>query len=113
MSPLLPTGFVPPCLPTFARTLPEGPLWAYEIKHDGFRFICRWDGDRVRVFSRNARDWTDRVPGIVEALRTLPVTSATIDGEGVVCDERGVSDFDRQRSALARDGSRQALLLRF
>jgi ATP-dependent DNA ligase len=20
---------------------PTGPQWAYEIKHDGFRFICR------------------------------------------------------------------------
>jgi ATP-dependent DNA ligase len=30
----------------------------------------------------------------------LPV-SATVDGEGVVCDERGVTDFDRLRTALA------------
>ena len=41
------------------------------------------------VFSRNAKDWTDRVPLIVEAVRALPVTSATIDGEGVVVDDRG------------------------
>ena len=47
--------------------MPTGPQWAYEIKHDGFRFICRRDGDRVRVFSRNGRDWTDRVPLIAEA----------------------------------------------
>src|SRR5215472_11681450 len=41
MFPVLPADFVPPCLPTFARTPPEGPQWAYEIKHDGFRFMCR------------------------------------------------------------------------
>jgi len=23
--------------------VPTGAQWAYEIKHDGFRFICRWD----------------------------------------------------------------------
>jgi ATP-dependent DNA ligase len=36
-----PLGFIEPCLPTLARIVPSGPQWAYEIKHDGFRFICR------------------------------------------------------------------------
>jgi ATP-dependent DNA ligase len=44
----------------------------------------------------------------------LPVTSATLDGEGVVCDDRGVTDFDRLRSALAgRGGSRAPFLYAF
>jgi bifunctional non-homologous end joining protein LigD len=93
---------------------PEGSQWAYEIKHDGFRFVCRRDGERVRVFSRNGRDWSDRVPLIVEALLALPVSSVTLDGEGVVVDERGVSDFERLRTALAgRRRSRAAFLLAF
>ena len=82
--------------------MPDGPRWAFEVKHDGYRFIARRDGDRVRVFSRNARDWTDRVPLIVEAMLALPVTPATIDGEGVVVDERGVTDFERLISLLSR-----------
>jgi bifunctional non-homologous end joining protein LigD len=86
------------------RTVPTGPRWAFEIKHDGFRFIARRDGDLVRVFSRNAKDWTDRVPAIVEAMLALPVMSATLDGEGVVVDDRGVTDFDRLRTALAGRG---------
>jgi bifunctional non-homologous end joining protein LigD len=111
---LHPPGFVQPCLPTVARTPPEGPRWAYEIKHDGFRFVCRRDGDGVRVFSRNAKDCTDKVPAIVEALHALPVKSATLDGEGVVVDERGLTDFDRLRSALAgRGGSRAVFLYGF
>ena len=108
-----PSGFIEPCLPTLAREVPGGPLWVHEIKHDGFRFICRLDGDRVRVFSRNGRDWTERVPLIAEALLALPVSSATVDGEGVVCDERGLSDFDRLRSTVGRRGSREAFLYAF
>jgi bifunctional non-homologous end joining protein LigD len=108
-----PSGFIEPCLPTSSRTVPDGPRWAFEVKHDGYRFIARRDGDRVRVFSRHGRDWTDRVPLIAEALLALPVSSATFDGEGVVCDERGLSDFDRLRSALARRGSREAFLYAF
>ena len=108
-SPALPAGFVGPCLPTPSRTVPEGERWAFEVKHDGFRFIARRDGDRLRVFSRNAKDWTDKVPLIVEAMLALPVNSATLDGEGVVVDERGVTDFERLRYALAeRGGSRAA-----
>ena len=108
-----PAGFIEPCLPTPSRTVPSGPQWAHEIKHDGFRFICRRDGDRVRVFSRHGREWTDSVPLIVEALRALPVMSATLDGEGVVVDNRGVTDFERLRAALARGGSRAAFLFAF
>jgi bifunctional non-homologous end joining protein LigD len=110
----LPAGFIAPCLPTLARTAPVGERWAFEVKHDGFRFIARRDGERVRVFSRNAKDWTDKVPLIVEAMLALPVTSATIDGEGVVVDECGVTDFERLRAALAeRGGSRAAFLFGF
>jgi ATP-dependent DNA ligase len=76
------------CLPTLAHTVPVGVHWAYEIKHDGFRFICWRDDERVRVFSRNGRDWTDRVPLIAEALANLRVKSVTLDGEGVVCRPR-------------------------
>ena len=112
--PARPAGFVEPCLPTLAHAVPDGSRWAFELKHDGFRFIARRDGDRVRVFSRNAKDWTDRVPLIVEAMLALPVPSVTIDGEGVVVDERGVTDFERLRSALAeRGGSRDVFLYGF
>jgi ATP-dependent DNA ligase len=51
-------GFIEPCLPTINRTVPTGAGWAYEIKHDGFRFICRRDGERVRLFSRGGHDWS-------------------------------------------------------
>jgi len=110
-SPVYPTGFIEPCLPTLSRTVPDGPRWAFEIKHDVFRFIARRDGDQVRVFSRHGKEWTDEVPAIVEAMLALPVKAVTLDGEGVVIDERGVTDFEQLRAALAsRDGSRAAFL---
>jgi ATP-dependent DNA ligase len=46
-----PPGFIEPCLPTNGRSVPAGPQWAYEIKHDGFRFLAVLQGKRVRVFS--------------------------------------------------------------
>jgi bifunctional non-homologous end joining protein LigD len=67
----LPSGFVTPCLATRADQVPTGPMWSDEIKHDGYRFVVRRDGDRVRVFSRRGLDWTDRVPTIVASMRAL------------------------------------------
>jgi bifunctional non-homologous end joining protein LigD len=108
-----PVGFVEPCLPTLGSAVPTGPQWVYEIKHDGFRFICRREGDRVRVFSRRGYDWTDRVPRIAEGLAALRVKSVTLDGEGIVCGPDGVSDFARLRTAVGRMGSRDAFLYAF
>jgi ATP-dependent DNA ligase len=54
---LHPFMFIEPCLPTISRTVPTGRQWAYEIKPDGFRFICWRADDRVRVFSRQGNDW--------------------------------------------------------
>jgi bifunctional non-homologous end joining protein LigD len=93
----LPLGFISPCLPTKATTLPSGRLWLHEIKHDGFRCIARKDGERVRLFSRRGSDLTSRFPLIVEALARLRSRSVIIDGEAVACDEDGVASFNRIR----------------
>jgi bifunctional non-homologous end joining protein LigD len=108
-----PEGFVERCLPALGHAVPTGPQWAYEIEHDGFRFICRRDGDRVRMFSRRGNDYTDRVPAIAKALAALRVKSVTLDGDGVVCGKDGVTDFDRLRAAVGRLGSRDAFLYAF
>src|SRR5262245_33071210 len=94
-----------------AREVPVGPQWAHEIKHDGYRFICRRDGDRVRVFSRRGLDWTERVQSMVAAVGKLRARTAGIDGEAVVARDDGVTDFHAQRSALASRDGRDAVFL--
>jgi ATP-dependent DNA ligase len=88
----LPAGFIAPCLPMTAPRPPSGPLWLHEVKHDGFRIIARKDGLRVRLYSRQGNDLTNRFPLIVEAMARLP--SCTLDGEGVACDDSGVASFN-------------------
>ena len=74
----------------------------------GVRDQARWlsaDGPKrrraVKIYTRRGADWTGRFPRIVEAVRKLKVRSVLIDGEGVVCDDAGVSDFHRLHSKLA------------
>src|SRR5829696_4571109 len=96
--PVLAPSFIPPCIPTWSRRVPEGLAWVHEIKHDGYRLMVRRQGTRVRLFTRRGFDWSHRFPAIVEAAGALRVSSVSIDGEAVVCGDSGVSDFDRLHS---------------
>ena len=84
-----------PCIPTRAAKVPTGPDWIHEIKHDGYRLIVQKTiNKRVRLFTRNGHDWTDRYPLIVEAALRNRSASFVIDGEAVLLGVDGVSDFD-------------------
>jgi hypothetical protein len=86
-----PAGFIKPFQPTLSDTVPSGPLWLHEIKHDGYRILARKEGDRVRLWSRNGRDWSREFTAIAEALRGLP--DCVIDGEACAHCEEGWPDF--------------------
>ena len=86
-------GIIEPCIPTRATKPPVGPQWIHEIKHDGYRLIARKRDGRVRLFTRNGFDWSDRYPRISEAVAALRTASATIDGEAVWCDGDGPGDL--------------------
>ena len=97
----LPAGFVVPAQPIKASKPPSGADWVHEIKHDGYRLIVRRDGPTVRLYTRNAYDWTERLPAIAAAAARIKAKSFTIDGEAVVLGPDGLSRFDelRRRSA--------------
>jgi bifunctional non-homologous end joining protein LigD len=83
-----------PCIPTRGTTVPAGPDWLHEIKHDGYRLIVHRDGKRVRLFTRNGHDWSDRYPMIVEAALRNRTSSFVVDGEAVLLGVDGISDFN-------------------
>jgi bifunctional non-homologous end joining protein LigD len=86
--------------------LPEGAQWLYELKLDGYRAIAFKSGGKVRLRSRNDKDFTARYPLIAEALSALP-DDTVIDGEVVALDETGKPSFN----LLQNDGSSKASLL--
>jgi bifunctional non-homologous end joining protein LigD len=81
-------------LPTKADKVPAGPDWIHEIKYDGYRMMLIRDQDRVRLISRGGHDWARYFPLIVAAALKLPLESFVVDGEVVVLDKEGKSDFD-------------------
>jgi bifunctional non-homologous end joining protein LigD len=92
---------------------PSGSHWLHEIKHDGYRVVCVVDRGAVRIFTRRGHDWAERMPGIVKVLEGLGVSSAVIDGESIMTNEDGVSDFFALHSALARRQAPHATFMAF
>ena len=92
--------FVAPELSTLATTPPSGPDWAHEIKFDGYRILARVEQGEATLSSRNDNDWTLRMPTLAEAMRSMPVQTALLDGEFVALDARGISDFQSLQDAL-------------
>jgi ATP-dependent DNA ligase len=83
-----------PCIPTKAAKVPERPEWIHEIKHDGYRLIIQREGKRVRLFTRNGHDWSERYPLIREAALRNRNSSFVLDGEAVLLGVDGRSDFN-------------------
>jgi bifunctional non-homologous end joining protein LigD len=85
--------FVQPQLATLVEHPPDGDGWLHELKHDGYRILARVEHRRARLFSRNARDWTEKFPTVAEAVGRLPVEQAILDGEVTVLLPDGTSSF--------------------
>jgi ATP-dependent DNA ligase len=106
----LPAGFVVPAQPIKAPKPPVGTDWVHEIKHDGYRIIVRRDGPTVRLYSRNAYDWTVRLAAIAAAARRIKAKGFTIDGEAVVLGPDGLSQFEE---LSRREAAQTAILYAF
>jgi DNA ligase D-like protein (predicted ligase) len=87
-------------LPSLASETPASDHWIHEIKYDGYRTLLMVSDGRAQAFTRNRNDWTDRYPAIVSAAEQLHCRSAVIDGEVVVQDSGGRSDFTAVRDAI-------------
>jgi bifunctional non-homologous end joining protein LigD len=101
--------FVAPMLPTLTDAPPAGADWIHEIKFDGYRIEAVLDAGDVVLRTRAGLDWTERFPSIAAALAELPVEKCLIDGEIVVEDENGISDFSALQGAL-KDAKTQSLV---
>jgi bifunctional non-homologous end joining protein LigD len=92
--------FIEPQIPTLTEQPPGGPGWIHEVKHDGYRTLLLVERGRATAHTRKGFDWSDRYSGIIAAAAGLPCRSAILDGEVIVQDERGASDFEALQLAI-------------
>lgn len=102
-----------PVLPMLASTASSveeaigisGPA-SVEYKLDGARIQVHKHGEDVSVYTRTLADITQRVPELVEIVRTLPAADLILDGETLALDE---DDAPRPfQDTMARFGAERA-----
>ena len=99
--------------PGLARAAAErwGREWV-EMKWDGIRGIGIWDGEHLRLRSRNGNDLTAAYPELTSVDLGLGADPAVIDGEIVALDAQGRPSFPllqkRMNLAQARDIAHEA-----
>jgi bifunctional non-homologous end joining protein LigD len=71
--------------------------WVFEMKYDGFRAIAELRGKKVKLYSRNGNSFNEAYPLVTAALAELNL-DAVIDGEIIVLDEEGRSNFQKLQS---------------
>ena len=91
---------VEPCLAVLKNRPPKGSEWSYDIKWDGYRISVHRELSKVRILTRGGFDWTERFPAIASAAAALGPATFILDGEAVVLDEMGRSDFGLLQGSL-------------
>lgn len=102
-----PSGPFEPQLAKLGDAPPQGGQWVHEIKWDGYRILATVADGTVRLWSRNALEWTDKIPEIRDAVAALGLTSAALDGE-LIAGSGTKEDFNLLQATLS--GERQGTL---
>ncbi|WP_430543288.1 DNA ligase D [Xanthomonas sacchari] len=102
-----PDGPFAPQLARLGDAPPQGAQWIHEIKWDGYRILATVADGVVRLWSRNAIQWTDRIPEIRDAIAALGLRSAALDGE-LIAGKGTKEDFNLLQAVLS--GERQGKL---
>lgn len=72
---------------------PSGDDWLFEIKWDGVRAVAFIDQEDVRLQSRSGIRCERQYPELAVIHHSIAATSAVLDGEIAVLDDKGVSRF--------------------
>ena len=102
-----PDGPFEPQLARLGESPPQGGQWVHELKWDGYRILATVAGGEVRLWSRNALEWTAKIPDIRDAIQALGLRSAALDGE-LIAGQGSRDDFNLLQSTLS--GERQGRL---
>jgi bifunctional non-homologous end joining protein LigD len=81
-----------PMLATLVDEPFDDPNWVYEVKWDGYRAIASVNKGEVELYSRNNKTFNEKFYPIHKALQQWNI-NAVVDGEILVLNEKGVSNF--------------------
>ena len=96
-----PFDFASVKLAQLSEKIPKGKDWTFEIKYDGYRTLAFVENGKIVLKSRNNKAFTQKFkPLCAETLDFTQENSAVFDGEVVVFDKDGRSDFSLLQQAI-------------
>ena len=108
-----PPKWIKPQLTRLVDEAPAGAGWLHEIKYDGYRMHARIDGGKATLLTRTGLDWSHRYRRTIEALGSLKVKSAYLDGELCALDANGAPVFSRLQAAMDEGRTDQRVFFAF
>ena len=95
----LPARLAPMLATLFEKPFSD-PDWLFEIKWDGMRALAWIKDGKLELRSRTERTITGQYPELADLPRRARASEAILDGEIVVLDQNGRSDFERLQSRI-------------
>ena len=89
----MPKG-IKPMLATLVDSPFNNKNYSFEVKFDGYRALAYLNDEQVDLISRNKKSFNEKFYPIYDLLTTLKL-NAVFDGEIIVLNQKGVSDFSR------------------
>jgi DNA ligase 1 len=106
-----------PILPMLASTAASVPdavegfdRSSVEWKLDGIRIQIHRRDEEVRIYTRNLNEITETLPGIVGAVRLLPVRQVVFDGEALWMGEHGPAAFQDTVARIDKDAPPEGIV---
>ncbi len=107
-----PSGAFEPQLARLGDAPPEGEQWLHELKWDGYRILATMAKQRVQLWSRNALEWTQKLPDIASAIEALGVDAIALDGE-LIAGQGRKEDFNLLQATLSGERAGRLVLTLF
>lgn len=87
-------------LATLSSKIPANKDWIFEFKYDGYRIVSLVQNGKVKLLSRNQKDYTKKFEKIASSLKQLDASNFVCDGEVVAFDKDGRSDFGLLQNSI-------------
>lgn len=103
-SKMLPFSIAQPQLAKLSNQIPKGKDWIFEIKFDGYRILSYIENGSVKMMTRNNHDYSSKFEQVADSLsKFFKNESIILDGEIVVVDENGKTDFQALQNSIKGD----------
>src|SRR5687767_4876021 len=97
-----PPRWIKPQLTRLVEEPPAGNDWLHEIKYDAYRMHARLAGGEIKLLTRTGLDWSQRYRRTIDALRSVRIKAAYLDGELGALNADGVPTFSKLQAAMER-----------